>query len=287
MSHAAHAPLHHVAGGSFDPLWLLYLLVVAAALGYGLLVWTQRRRGRPWPVLRTLSFLLGIGVLAAGLSPGLMARAHADIGAHMTQHLLLGMYAPLLLVLGWPVSLLLRSLPVGAARTLTRTLHRGPLRALLSPWTALLLNIGGMALLYLTPLYAAMLSSPWLHLLVHFHVIAAGFLFTLVVAGAEPLPGLAPFRWRAGTLLAGMTLHAVLAKVMYARLLPAGLPGAPEQLQAAARQMYYWGDLAEILLGVLLFWGWLRARDRARERARGKDPAPAHAPAFSAEGGAA
>ncbi|WP_205413558.1 hypothetical protein [Deinococcus wulumuqiensis] len=50
--------------------------------------------------------------------------------------------------------------------------------------------------------------------------------------------------------------------------------------------MYSWGDLAELLLGVLLFWGWLRERDRARERARGKDPAPAHAPAFGAEGGA-
>lgn len=280
MNHAAH--LSHAAGGSFDPLWLLSLLVAAVALGYGLLVWTQRRRGRSWPILRTLSFALGIGLLAVGLSPGLMARAHADIGAHMTQHLLLGMYAPLLLVLGWPVTLLLRGLPVQAARGLTRALHRGPLRWLVSPPTALLLNGGGMALLYLTPLYAAMLTNPWLHLLVHVHVIAAGFLFTLVVAGAAPLPGRAPFRWRVGTLLAGMTLHAVLAKVMYARLLPAGLPDAPEHLQAAARQMYYWGDLAEILLGVLLFWGWLRERDRVRarekQRTRGELPLPLTGP---------
>ena len=281
MNHAAHAPLAqthlahghsaHIAGGGFDPLWLLQLLVAAAALGYGVLVWTQRRRRRSWPALRTLSFALGTGLLALGLSPNLMARAHMDIGAHMTQHLLLGMYAPLPLVLGWPVTLLLRGLPVRTAHALTRALHRAPLRWLVSPLAALVLNVGGMALLYLTPLYAAMLTQPWLHLLVHVHVIAAGFLFTLVVAGAEPLPGRAPFRWRVGTLLAGMTLHAVLAKVMYARLLPAGLPDAPEHLQAAARQMYYWGDLSEILLAILLFWGWLRERDRARAREQARE----------------
>lgn len=286
MNHAAHAHLSHAPGGGFDPLWLLHLLVAGAALGYGLLVWQQRRRGREWPAARTLSFALGLALLGLGLSPGLMARAHADIGTHMTQHLLLGMYAPLLLVLGWPVSLLLRGLPVTAARALTRTLHRAPLRWLTSPLTALLLNVGGMALLYLTPLYAAMLTRPWLHLLVHVHVIAAGFLFTLVVAGAEPLPGRAPFRWRVGTLLAGMTLHAVLAKVMYARLLPAGLPDAPEALQAAARQMYYWGDLSEILLALLLFGGWLRGRDRARAREKEREGTRGQLAGLAAERGA-
>ncbi len=44
----------------------------------------------------------------------------------------------------------------------------------------------------------------------------------------------------------------------------AGIKRNPyEAIQAAARQMYSWGDLAELLLGVLLFWGWLRERDRA------------------------
>ena len=181
---------------------------------------------------------------------------------------------------------MLRGLPVTAARALTRALHRAPLHWLTSPLTALLLNVGGMALLYLTPLYAAMLTRPWLHLLVHVHVIAAGFLFTLVVAGAEPLPGRAPFRWRVGTLLAGMTLHAVLAKVMYARLLPAGLPDAPEALQAAARQMYYWGDLSEILLALLLFGGWLRGRDRARAREKEREGTRGQLAGLAAERGA-
>ncbi|GGI67563.1 hypothetical protein [Deinococcus wulumuqiensis] len=79
----------------------------------------------------------------------------------------------------------------------------------------------------------------------------------------------------------------------------AGIKRNPyEAIQAAARQMYSWGDLAELLLGVLLFWGWLRERDRARarERARGGagagvgegagvgTGAPAHARALTAEG---
>lgn len=136
---------------------------------------------------------------------------------------------------------------------------------MLSPLAALTLNIGGMALLYFTPLYAAMHAQPWLHLLVHFHIMAAGVLFALVVAGTEPLPHRAPFGWRVGILLAGMTLHAVLAKQMYAQGLPLGV-GTTEETQLAARQMYYWGDFSEVLLGVLLYWGWLRERDRVRAR---------------------
>ena len=181
----------HSLSGGFDPLVLLYLLVTAGALLYGVLPWRQRQLGRRWPLGRSLAFGLGIALTGYGLSPALMAAGHADLRVHMTQHMLLGMFGPLLL----------RSLPVVAARRLTAVLHAPPLRWLMLPLTALTLNVGGLYLLYLTPLYAAMLADGWLHLLVHFHVIAAGFLYMVVVAGIDPSPLRASFGWRLGTLL--------------------------------------------------------------------------------------
>src|SRR5690606_10037081 len=123
------------------------------------------RRGRHWSAWRLAAFLAGAGVLLVAVSPPLMFHAHQDLRWHMLQHLLLGMFAPLLLVLAAPLTLLLRSLSVPTARALVRLLRSGPLRLLGHPLTALLLNVGGMYLLYLTPLYAATLNAPLLHVL--------------------------------------------------------------------------------------------------------------------------
>lgn len=255
----------------------LYLLVFFGGVVYAAMLWRQRQLGRTWPPGRSLMFALGILLVWYGLSPALMAAGHADLRVHMTQHMLLGMFAPLALVLGQPLTLLLRSLPVPAARQLTGVLHAAPLRWLLHPLTALTLNVGGIGVLYLTPLYAAMLGGGPLHLLVHFHIIAAGFLYSSVVAGVDPSPLRAPFAWRLGTLLAGAALHAALGKLMFAELYPRGTGQAPEVIEAAARQMYYWGDLAEALLACVLFWGWLKARDRERAKQRGGQGATAPA----------
>ncbi len=260
-----HGTGMHGASG-FDPIMLLSLLVVGVALAYAALLLRQRRQGRRWPPHRSLLFALGIAMLGYGLSPGLMVAGHANLRVHMTQHMLLGMFAPLALVLGQPVTLLLRGLPVPAARRVAAALHGAPLRWWMNPLVALTLNVGGMYLLYLTPLYAVMLGNGWLHLLVHFHVIAAGFLYAAVVAGVDPSPLRAPFRWRLATLLAGAALHSILGKLMFAGLYPRGTGEAPAVIEAAARRMYYWGDLAEALLACVLFWGWLQARERQRTR---------------------
>lgn len=173
------------------------------------------------------------------------------------QHLLLGMVVPLLLVLASPVTLLLRSLPGSAVRLMARALRSTPARLLAHPVSALLLNVGAMYLLYLTPLFAMTLSSAFLHVLVHWHFLAAGCLFTWVVlAGPDPAPH-APGPWvRLGVLFAAMAAHATLGKLMYGFGWPRGTPYGLEEIQAAAKLMYYGGDLAELLLLIVLFVRW-------------------------------
>src|SRR5690606_42144753 len=63
-----------------------------------------------------------------------------------------------------------------------------PYTTLFRSFVALVLTIGGMAVLYFTPLYVATTTRPGLHLFVHLHFVVAGYLFAWVVAGPDPAP---------------------------------------------------------------------------------------------------
>ena len=60
---------------------------------------------------RTVAWFAGPGVVAWAGIGGLSQYAHVLFSAHMGSHMLLGMVAPILLVLGAPITLALRTLP--------------------------------------------------------------------------------------------------------------------------------------------------------------------------------
>jgi putative membrane protein len=193
--------------------------------------------------------------VAAALVGPLAERAHDDFTAHMAAHVVLGMLAPLLLVVAAPVTLVLRVLPTARARPVARALAARPVAVLTHPLTAALLDVGGLWLLYRTPLHAAAMAEPWLHLAVSAHVLAAGYLFTFAVLGRpDPAPHRAPVAWRVGVLVAATAAHNVLAKVLYAYP-PPGVPAG--QARQASELMYYGGAPVEIVVVVLVCRAWL------------------------------
>jgi putative membrane protein len=256
--HAAHAHADHEAHATAAValgMGILLAVCVGLVIVYLFAALRQRRRGAQWSGWRVASFVAGLGLVIVALLPPVAARAHADLRIHMAQHLLLGMLGPIGIVLGAPITLALRSLPRRTARRAIALLHGGPLRALVHPVTALVLNLGGMAVLYLTPLYAAMADHGALHVLVHVHFLAAGCLFAWAIAGAEPAAPVAPLRIRLIVVFVAIAAHGVLSKVMYAYGFPRG--GAHEvaevaEVEDAARIMYYGGDLAEVVLVIAL-----------------------------------
>lgn len=226
-------------------------LLALATLAYLGAACSRRAAVSGW---RIVAALTGAALLGVALSPGFSAWAHHDFRGHMAQHLLVGMLAPLALVLSAPVSLALRVLPVSVARRLTRLLRSRWIRTVSHPLIALILNIGGMYLLYLTPLYALMLDSAPLHALIHFHFLVAGYLFCWsILAGPDPTPNPPGVRLRMAVLFVSIAAHAVLGKIMYGYLWPRGTPHSAEQLRQGAELMYYGGDFAELLLAVALF----------------------------------
>lgn len=251
--------MHNISFSVALMIWLALALVTALYLFAAHLAQPMLR---PWKIRRTCSFMIGTALLAAAFSPSTIAWAHHDIRGHMVQHLLLGMFAPLALVMASPVTLLLRSLPVRAARFCSRCI-RCPIAVWLShPITTLFLNIGVMYALYITPLYQMSLNNTGLHVFIHIHFLLAGYLYCWSIAGRDSSPHRASFTMRVSALVVGIAAHGYLAKMMYINLWP-DVPWYPaEAIQAAAKLMYYGGDLAELLLGVALFYGWHKERKR-------------------------
>lgn len=256
----------HDVHPSHGPPWvaLLGLVIILAAYWAGAL--RLRQQGKRWSYWRGASFTLGVALLLAALSPPLVTLAGRIFPAHMVQHLLLGMLAPLPLALAAPVTLLLATLSGRARRPFTRLLHARPVRLLASPVTTGLLDIGGLYVLYLTPVYAAMVTSARLHTLVMLHLFVAGYLFTWSLAGRDPAPGRPSLRTRLIVLILAAGAHATLSKLIYAHGVPGSTSHSLAQIQAGAQVMYYGGDLAELLLAVALFAGWYRARGRRDAR---------------------
>jgi putative membrane protein len=234
---------------------------IVLAGGYAVLATADRAR-RAWSRWRLTSFVLGSVLVEWALSPSFDAYADRDFAGHMAQHLLLAMVAPVGLVLGAPVTLLLRSLPVRRARTLTRGLRCRPAHLLANPWVALLLSTGGLVAFYFTPLYGASTRHEWLHAAIHLHFLASGCLFAWVVAGPDPAPSRPTVRLRLVVLGVAVAVHASAAQLLYAGLL-VQVHEPVAQMQAAGDLMYFGGDVAELLLALALLSSWRPRRFRS------------------------
>jgi putative membrane protein len=247
---------------------VLPLLVVAAA--YLLGVRKMVRRGDRWPPARSVAAVAGLGALGVALLPPVST--HADVFAvHVTGHLLLAMLAPLLLALSAPVTLVLRTVPVPVRRRVLAVVHSRAARILTWAPLVLVLEVGGMYAFYLTPLFGLAHEYEWLYVLAHVHMFLAGWLFSTVVAGPDPLPHRPGLPWALTLLLLAGAAHGILAKLMYAHDRPA-LAGTPAQVQLGAQVMFSGGDLVELATAAAVMAAWYAREGRAQRRAAGGGP---------------
>jgi putative membrane protein len=249
-------------------VWASALVVLAVGALYAAGVLRLRTRGDRWPVARSAAAAGGIAAMGAALLPPLGDRP--EFVAHVVGHLLLAMVAPLLLALAAPVTLALRALPTTGRRRLLAVLHSRPARALTWAPVVAVLELGGMYAFYLTDLFALAHAHPALMALVHLHMVLAGLLVGVVLVGRDPLPHRPGIVGCLLFLLAVAAGHDVLAKLMYARLLPTGA-GGPDELRLGAQVMYYGGSAVEIALAVALMAGWYARGGRELRRARARE----------------
>jgi putative membrane protein len=244
---------HTLSDGPTGTVVVVVLLLAAVAAYIGPAVANRRRR--PWPAYRCA--LWAAGVVAIGVSvlrPG--AEGTPDFVQHMVDHLLLGMLAPLLLAAAAPMTLALRCLHPLPARRLSRLLRSPPLRLLSHPATALLLNVGGLWVLYTTGVYPSMHGNPLLLLAVHAHFLLAGYLFTAAVIGVDPTAHRSRYAYRAVILGIGLAAHGALSKHLYGH---PPIAAVEAQVQQGSMLMYYVGDVIDAVLIVVVCAQWFQA----------------------------
>lgn len=192
---------------------LIVVLFGAALYLAGLRV--LRRRGDSWPWGRTVAWFAGLGAVGWAAIGGLSVYADVLFSAHMGSHMVLGMVAPILLVLGAPVTLALRTLPgprmpgeVSPRTLLTSFLHSGFLRFLTFPVVGPALFVGSLFAIYFTGLFGWLMDRMWGHAAMELHFLAVGALYYYVLIGVDPSPRTLPPIARFGILMVTIPFHA-------------------------------------------------------------------------------
>ncbi len=268
----------------YDPDALMIGLLITAVALYIRGVVILNRRGDKWPVGRTVAFALGISAIDYATSGGLGVYAKFTFEYHMIAHMLLGMVAPIGIVLGAPITLALRTLPQG--RTSDERGVRGMLITLLhsktaglftNPVSALAIFDGSLFILYMTPLFGNLMQSHLGHLVMSLHFLLAGVLFFHVIIGIDPNPRKVPHIVRIVILLAAMSIHAffAIALISTSTLLDQGYFASlqtPWNLDLLANQhaagsiAWAMGEIPILLALVATFIQWMRDDSRETKR---------------------
>ncbi len=246
---------------TFDPM------VVAGLAAAGVLylrgVARVRRPDRKL-VNRAVCFMSGLVVLWVALQSPIDTYAGARLSVHMVQHLLLTMVAAPLLVLGAPVTLLLRAAtPAVRRRWVLPALRSWPLRLLTAPavsWAQFALVLW---VTHFSPLYEAALRSAGVHALEHLLYVVSAVLFWSPVAGVDPSPR--RFLAMPQSSLLGLAMWGT-SRVLYPSYQAALGPAALGDQRLAGTIMGSAGMLVMVPALGLVLLDWLAREEREAAR---------------------
>ncbi len=249
--------------GMPGPAFLVLVLLLVAGATYTAGVQRLHRRGVGWPVSRSIAAAAGLLSLAVAALP--LPVSLPEFSAHVVQHLLMAMLAPLLLALSAPVTLLLRTSRGRARSSALRILHSRWARLVMLAPVLVVLEIGGLYGYYLTPLYELAHHNATLKAVVHLHMFLVGCLLSWYLVALDPMRHRPSLPMSLVVLLLVAAAHDLMAKIMYAHHLPAAA-GTDADIETGAQLMYYGGTVVELALAVAVLVQWYRKTGRAHRR---------------------
>jgi putative copper resistance protein D len=197
--------------------------------------------------------------MVAGTLPG------SGFTAHMTEHVLIGMVAPILLVLGAPITLALQATE---ARGLRRLLRSRVVAIVTHPIVAWTLFGATLVALVFSPLLEWSVRSDAVHGVVHAHFLLVGSLFASTLLAIDPIPHPLPHGGRLLAVLLAVPFHAFVGvALLTARqpLFPEVYPSLADQHSAAA-VLWSSGELLTLTVAGIVFARWWSAEQRAAVR---------------------
>ncbi|MER7728328.1 cytochrome c oxidase assembly protein [Streptomyces sp. NPDC096323] len=265
---------------SADPFFLIGCVLAVVLYGYAVL--RLRRRGDGWPVSRIAFFVVGVLTIALVMCTRLNDYGMVMFSVHMVQHMVISMLSPILLLLGAPVTLALRALPVaargakGPRELLLMLLHSRYMKIVTHPAFTIPLFIASLYALYFTPLFDFLMGSTAGHLAMMVHFLAVGLFFFWPIMGVDPGPHRPGYVMRMLELFAGMPFHAFfgIALMMASEPMVKVYENPPASLgidalsdqNAAGGIAWAFSEIPSVLVLVALVFQWYRSEQRTAKR---------------------
>jgi len=264
-----------------DLFWLI--LVGLGAAGYLAGVIRLRRRGDAWPIGRTAAWLAAMVVLAWATSGGAAVYGRFLFSAHMLGHMTESMLVPMFAVMGAPITLALRTLPVrddgtrGAREWLLALVHSRFATVVANPFVAGILFGASIFAFYFSGLFPLAMSTHVGHELAQIHFLAAGFLFMWVLMGVDPGPPRPAPPLRLLVLFIVVSVHSffgvilmmsktVLAGEYYGSLGRTWGPSLLADQNFGGSLAWGFGEIPMFIVALVLFVQWMRSDERAARR---------------------
>ena len=263
-------------------------LLWAFAVGFGVFFYLAgvirlHRRGDRWLIYRTVLWLVGLALLLWVTGGPINVYQDYLFSVHMVGHMLLSMAIPLCLVAGAPVTLAMRAIRKrddgtrGGREWILWAVHSPFSRVVTHPLFAAAMFIGSLWVFYYTDLFRWSLYDHIGHEWMVAHFLIAGYLFTLSLVGADPVPYRYPYPFRLVTLIAVMAMHAFfgIAIMMQSGLMVAEWFGAmgrtwgPTPLEdqyAGGGVAWSVGEIPTLILALVVAIQWSRSDERMQRR---------------------
>jgi len=269
---------------SFTPSGIGLAVVLLGTAGYLAGIVAVRRRGGRWSVGRTVSWFVGLLLVAYTTLGGLAVYSEVMFSAHMAAHMVLSMVAPIFLVVGAPITLALRALPGadmpgghGPRQWLSSVLRSRPARFLSNPLVAAVIFVGSLYAVYMTGVFEALMQNHLGHAFMELHFLIAGYLYFEVLVGDAPLPHRPSYLARLGLMLLVTPFHAFFAIALmsadsvvagdYYTMLDRGFATDLSQDQYVGGSLTWaMGEIPLLIVMVVLLFQWFRSDTRDADR---------------------
>jgi putative membrane protein len=257
--------------------WGPFSLVVAGVLivlayWYLRADWELASRGRRWPGGRTVAFLAGLVTVDAALQSPVATFANSYFQAHIVQHLLLMIAAPLLLALGAPSTLLLQTASRQTKIRWLKILRSRPFMVVSNPAVAWFFYFGLMFVFFLTPLInVAMLHMPIMDAF-NLTFLMGGCLYWWPIIDVDPI-----VHWNMGygakmlnVLLGGFPDVLIGLAIISARA-PIASMYTLASTHAGGGLLWMSTEFVTLAACVPILLQWMHSDDRANARQAAKD----------------
>ncbi|WP_330302929.1 MULTISPECIES: cytochrome c oxidase assembly protein [unclassified Streptomyces] len=266
---------------SADPFFLVACLVGLGLYGWGVV--RLARRGDKWSWGRTSAFVIGVLTVMLVMCTKLNDYGMVMFSVHMVQHMVISMLSPILILLGAPITLALRALPVASTRgskgpreLLLMFLHSRYMRIITHPAFTIPLFIASLYGLYFSPIFDSLMGSKAGHIAMMCHFLAVGLVFFWPIMGVDPGPHRPGYLMRMLELFAGMPFHAFfgIALMMASEPMINTYKNPPASLgidaladqNAAGGIAWAFSEIPSVLVLIALLFQWYGSEQRQAKR---------------------